>query len=131
MKSPDSMYNKPDDDICSTVVHEQVHLWQHLHADNPPNRAYHNREWSNKMQLIGLMPSNTGMPGSKTVGAKMSHYIVKGSVLAKAYAQLKATGFKFELESKAYAAKERAASSKLKVTCPKCQSLNQSVLMYL
>jgi hypothetical protein len=115
--NPDSMYNKPDDDICSTVVHEQVHLWQHLHADNPPNRAYHNREWSNKMIAIGLMPSNTGMPGGKTVGAKMSHYIIRGGAFAKAFKQLADTGFKFELESKAYAAKERKPSSKNDFVC--------------
>jgi hypothetical protein len=115
--NPDSMYNKPDDEICSTLLHEMVHLWEHLDADTPPNRSYHSRVWSNKMQAIGLMPSSTGMPGGKTIGAKMSHYIVKGGAFAKAFRQLADTGFKFELESKAYNVRERKPSSKNEFFC--------------
>jgi hypothetical protein len=118
--NPDHFYNRPDDEICSTLVHETVHLWQYVFGKDPPRRTYHNKEWSSKMMAIGLMPSNTGAPGGKTTGAKMSHYIVRGGAFAKAFAQLAATGFKFELESKAYAAKERQPTSKVKVTCPQC-----------
>ena len=37
------------------------------------------------MQQIGLMPSDTGMPGGKVTGEKMSDYPIKGGIFEKAY----------------------------------------------
>lgn len=64
-------------DTLSTVVHEMVHVWQAAHG-KPGRGRYHNVEWADKMEAIGLMPSNTGKPGGKRTGDQMTHYIIKG-----------------------------------------------------
>jgi len=56
-----------------TLVHEMAHCWQHCYG-TPSRRAYHNREWADKMIGVGLMPSDTGQPGGKPVGQKMGDY---------------------------------------------------------
>src|SRR6516165_2113875 len=61
-------------EILSTLAHAMVHLWQH-HCGTPSRRAYHNREWAAKMAAIGLEPSDTGCPGGKRTGQRMSQYI--------------------------------------------------------
>jgi hypothetical protein len=43
----------------STLVHEMVHLEQD-HFGNPGRGRYHNIQWGEWMERIGLMPSNTG-----------------------------------------------------------------------
>ncbi len=63
-------------EIFQTLVHEQCHLWQHTKGQ-PGRRGYHNKEWAKKMEGIGLMPSDTGMPGGKKTGEKMSDYYIK------------------------------------------------------
>jgi predicted SprT family Zn-dependent metalloprotease len=60
-------------ELMQTLVHEMAHCWQYCHG-KPSKRSYHNREWSDKMISIGLMPSSTGKPGGKLVGQNMSDY---------------------------------------------------------
>jgi len=54
-------------EVFSTLVHEMAHLWQ-KHLGKPSRN-----EWANKMEEIGLMPSNTGAPDGKRTGQSMSH----------------------------------------------------------
>lgn len=61
----------------STLVHEQVHQWQ-AYFGKPSRSGYHNAEWANKMESVGLMPSNTGEPGGNRHGQQMTHYIIEG-----------------------------------------------------
>lgn len=68
--------------VLSTLVHEMVHHWQHHFGTATPATA-HNQEWANKMESIGLMPSDNGLPGGKKTGRTMSHYILpEGQFLA-------------------------------------------------
>ena len=60
-------------ELMQTLVHEMVHCWQFCFG-KPGRAAYHNKEWSNKMISIGLMPSDTGRPGGATVGQHMADY---------------------------------------------------------
>jgi predicted SprT family Zn-dependent metalloprotease len=71
----------------STLAHEMVHLWQY-HFGDPGRRAYHNREWADRMESIGLMPSNTGKPGGRRVGEKMTHYILEDGPFDRACREL-------------------------------------------
>lgn len=64
-------------ELMQTIVHEMVHLWQHEFG-KPSHRSYHNTEWADKMESIGLMPSSTGRPGGKRTGQKMADYPIKG-----------------------------------------------------
>lgn len=62
--NPDTFIGRTDLEILSTLVHEQVHLWQH-HFGQPSRNRYHNSEWATQMEALGLMPSDTGAPGGK------------------------------------------------------------------
>ncbi len=53
-----------------------VHLWQ-FHFRKPGRRGYHNREWADKMLEVGLVPSDTGLPGARVTGDRMSHYVME------------------------------------------------------
>ncbi len=67
-------YQLPE--ILKTVVHEMCHLWQY-HLGTPSRKTYHNQEWGDKMESIGLMPSNTGEPGGKKTGQQMMEYVIE------------------------------------------------------
>ena len=62
-------------EVLQTVAHEMVHAWQ-FHFGNPSRSGYHNREWADKMEAIGLMPSSTGQPGGARTGQKMADYAI-------------------------------------------------------
>jgi predicted SprT family Zn-dependent metalloprotease len=62
-------------EVFQTLVHEMVHQWQH-HYGKPGRTRYHNHEWAEKMESIGLMPSSTGRPGGRKVGQKVADYAV-------------------------------------------------------
>lgn len=61
-------------DVLQTLVHEQCHLWQHLYGKHKSRSGYHNREWAEKMESIGLIPSSTGEVGGSRTGQSMSDY---------------------------------------------------------
>jgi predicted SprT family Zn-dependent metalloprotease len=79
-------------EALQTIMHEICHLWQE-HFGKPPRSGYHNREFAAKMKLIGLQPSNTGRPGGKEVGQRMSDYIIAGSPFERAVYALLERGF--------------------------------------
>ena len=77
----------PTKEWHSTFVHEMVHLWQQENG-KPSRTAYHNREWADKMEQIGLMPTDTGAPGGKKTGQKVGHYIITGGLFDMAFQRL-------------------------------------------
>ena len=90
--NPEYFATRPVEDVLSTLVHEQVHQWQRRFG-TPPRRGYHDQEFAAKMQAVGLMPSNTGTPGGKTTGEKMSHYIMADGLFIHACKELLQTSF--------------------------------------
>lgn len=80
-------------EIMATIAHEMVHLWQHQHA-MPGRGRYHDKEWGDKMESIGLMPSATGLPGGKKTGDKMADYPIKGGRFLEVCARLLTNDFK-------------------------------------
>jgi hypothetical protein len=64
-------------EVLQTLVHEMVHVWQ-FHHGKPGRGRYHNAEWADKMESIGLMPSSTGLPGGRRVGDHMADYPMPG-----------------------------------------------------
>lgn len=77
----------PPEEVMQTLVHEMTHLWQ-FHHGTPGRRGYHNAEWANKMESIGLMPSSTGKEGGKRTGESMADYIIKGGIFEKKLGKL-------------------------------------------
>jgi predicted SprT family Zn-dependent metalloprotease len=118
-------------DSASTLVHEMAHLWRHVQP-NPPRNGYHDTQWADMMESIGLMPSATAAPGGQRTGYKMSHYIVAGGAFEVAFEAMPescrlpyvcgvdedAIGKKGKAKAKA---KEAARKVKLKYSCPECE----------
>lgn len=63
--------------VLQIMVHEMVHLWQYQFG-KPSQKSYHNKEWADKMESVGLMPSQTGMVGGKRTGQQMDDYPLAG-----------------------------------------------------
>jgi SprT-like family len=111
--------------ILSTLTHEMVHLWQH-HSGTPSRTGYHNREWAAKMREIGLIPTDTGEPGGKEIGQKVTHMIEEAGRFERACTAFLATApamFYHDRADDGEAAKARSkkAASKTKFTCPSCR----------
>lgn len=79
-------------DTLSTLVHEMCHLWQQ-HFGKPGRRGYHNKEWADKMEAIGLMPSDTHKPGGKRTGEHMGDYILENGLFMQVAQNLLKTEF--------------------------------------
>ena len=119
------------DEVLSTLVHEMTHLWQH-HFGKPGRGRYHNRQWAERMKLIGLQPSSTGMEGGQETGDCVSHYIVPGGPFEVAAQELLMCGFAVTwTEEPAEAAeapvegpggpgKTPKSGKRVKYTCPGC-----------
>lgn len=76
------------------LCHECVHLWQHLKPESrkPGRGSYHTKQWANKMEAIGLMPSDTGKPGGRRTGQNMSDYPLKGGQFLESCKRLISSG---------------------------------------
>lgn len=114
--NPFTFTGRTDREILSTLVHEQVHLWQHHFGT--PKKTPHDKEWANKMEEIGLMPSSTGAEGGKRTGRRVSHYIIKGGDYDRAWAKcpikLNWNGLISERDKK--------ARKRTKYCCPECEA---------
>ncbi len=98
-------------ETLSTLCHEQVHTFQ-FHFGTPSRNGYHNKEWANKMEEIGLVPSNTGQIGGKRTGQQMTHYIKKGGKFEKACKKLLTKKFKLSWYDRFPPMTEEAAKTK-------------------
>ncbi|MCR5858270.1 sprT domain-containing protein [Mesorhizobium sp. J428] len=81
----------------SIFVHEMTHQWRE--DLGKPNRkggkgagGYHDLQWAEKMEAIGLMPSKTGEPGGARTGFQMAHYIIEGGLFERVCAELLGSG---------------------------------------
>jgi hypothetical protein len=116
---------RPLIETMSTLVHEMVHQWQQDHGD-PPRGGYHDKQWAGKMVEVGLIPSDTGEPGGKQTGQRMTHYVQKGGAFDAAFKAMPdsialpwTTGESVLLAGKS---KEPASRNKIKYTCPGCDA---------
>ncbi len=94
-------------EIFQTIVHEMCHLWQHEFG-KPSRSGYHNKEWADQMESIGLMPSDTGAPGGKRTGQKMSDYYIKDGNFYRACVDFDNTGYQLPFVDRIHAPQESA-----------------------
>jgi predicted SprT family Zn-dependent metalloprotease len=80
-------------EIMQTMCHEMAHLEQH-HFGTPGRGRYHNVEWANRMESVGLMPSSTGQPGGKKTGDHVADYPIEGGRFLAACEELLTQDFK-------------------------------------
>jgi hypothetical protein len=118
--NPGTFAGRSDRDILSTLLHEMVHHWQ-AHFGKPGRGRYHNEEWADKMESLGLVATHTGQPEGRRVGQRMTHYIVIEGPFDLACKELFAGGIRLEWQSREWHThRPRARSSKTKYTCPRC-----------
>lgn len=96
--NPAVFRHQSDMEILQTLGHEMCHHWQFC-CGNPSRTGYHNTEWANKMESIGLMPSDTGQPGGRKVGQRMADYVIPGGLFEQVCQNLLASGFRFNFQS--------------------------------
>jgi predicted SprT family Zn-dependent metalloprotease len=117
--NPEGFHGRDDKEILSTLLHEMVHIWQ-CYFDEPPRKGYHDKPWAFKMEELGLMPSNTGEPGGKKLGQKMSHYIIEGGkfdLVIGAFLLKHKLVWEYVPEEKVEKEKKK---TRVKYTCPVC-----------
>lgn len=71
--NPEYFGIKPLIEVMQSLCHEMVHLNQYQYG-TPSRKTYHNAEFAEMMENIGLMPSDTGRIGGKKTGQKMADY---------------------------------------------------------
>lgn len=64
-------------DLLVVLVHQMIHIWQ-AYFGHPGRGGYHNRQFAEQAKTMGLMPSDTGEPGGKETGDRISHYVREG-----------------------------------------------------
>ncbi len=80
--NPYYLKQRSDIETLSTLVHEMAHQWreecgpQNSKAQKPCGR-YHDAVWADRMEEIGLMPSDTGKAGGSRTGARVAHYVIE------------------------------------------------------
>jgi hypothetical protein len=118
--NPDVL-KRPAEDTMGTLVHEMVHLWQQEFG-KPSRRGYHNREWADRMESVGLMPSDTGQPGGKRTGQRVSHYIIADGPFDIAFRAMPREYLLPWLSGAPVKASgpDRKDKNKIKYTCPGC-----------
>lgn len=89
-----SDFNRRDELILSTLVHEMTHDEQHRYG-KPGKKGYHNREWVFLMERIGLIPVNNKNPKLQT-GTSITHHILEDGPFHVAVNKLMETGWKLE-----------------------------------
>ena len=122
--NPDKFAERATADTLATLVHEMCHLEQH-HFGTPSRGRYHNREWARMMEAVGLIPSDTGEPGGKKIGERVSHYIAPDGRFDLACRALIGDGFTVPWLTRIDTGedaqrKQKRRASKTKYACPSC-----------
>ena len=87
-----AVLSAPPLETLVVIVHEMVHSWQAYYG-SVSRRDDHNIEWADRMELLGLTPSETGQPGGNRTGHRMSQYIEGGGDFERTALALLASGW--------------------------------------
>ncbi len=77
-------------EVIAVLVRQMVHLWQERYGQ-PSRNGYFNRQWAEKMETIGLIPTATGMPGGRRTGQGVKHYILAEGQFTQAFLEIPET----------------------------------------
>lgn len=114
-----SYFNRPQEAIHGTLVHEMCH--EQRHYVKPYTTGYHCRLWATMMKNVGLYPSDTGQPGGKEIGNKVSHYVIEGGPFQSASRALLATGIELKLKGRERTDRDdKKRASKSTFYCRRC-----------
>lgn len=90
--NPEFFLVRSVEEVLSTLVHEMCHQWQ-FNFGKDVKAGYHNKEFSVKMESVGLITSTTGYPGGDRVGERMTHYIAEDGSFIESTRELLKTRF--------------------------------------
>lgn len=107
--------------VLSTLVHEMTHLEQQEYG-KPGKNGHHNKEWVGLMERVGLIPTDTGEPGGKQTGRKVTHYIDPEGPFIAALADLMPFDLPYFTQPRTAAAGKKKDLSKVKRECPCCNA---------
>jgi hypothetical protein len=133
--NPRNFLTRSIEETLSTLVHEMAHGWQHHFGKQKSRVGYHNKEWSEKMQDIGLRPTHNGQPDGRLHGQNMTHIIVADGPFDRACRALLSEEFRLAwydrltemTRSNAASAQggdgiaEPTSGKRVKFTCPTCR----------
>jgi predicted SprT family Zn-dependent metalloprotease len=117
--NPATFKGRTDRETISTLVHEMTHLWQQQFG-KPGRGRYHNAQWGDKMEELGLVPSSTGEPGGKRTGQRVSHYIIDGGPFDVCWKRLADEGFALDWQDRADEQPAGKVKDKVKYRCVQC-----------
>jgi len=101
----------------SILVHNMVHLWQHDFG-KPSRSGYHNWEFANTLEAVGLMPSTNGTPNGMKIGQKMSQYCIPDGLFITAFNHLAEKDIKYSPTEFDESNSKKRNESKVKYGCP-------------
>lgn len=84
--------NPYDIEFHQTLTHEMCHLEQFIFG-TPGKSGYHNIEFSQIMERVGLQTSDTGTPDGLKTGRRMYDYVIEDGLFQKAFQKLQESGF--------------------------------------
>lgn len=90
--NPESMADREDIFVLQVLTHEMVHVWQ-AHHGTPSRAGYHNAEFAEKMEAVGLIPSSDGSPLGSRTGQSMSDYIDESGRFIRVAREITASGW--------------------------------------
>jgi len=123
---------RSDNAVLSTLAHEMAHLWQHTFGKKVSRSGYHNLEWADRMLAIGLHPSDTGKPGGKKYGHRMTHYVIEGGRFDLVANHFLSNGWRLQWEnasnvpvsdSAEWEHPEKPKQTRKRFVCGQCQML--------
>jgi len=123
--NPAGFRDRSDEEILATLAHEMCHLWQRR-CGHPGRGGHHNREWADKMQELGLVPTTTGEIGGRQTGDRVTHVIVRGGPFDRACQEILADGrrivrFEDRTDERSERIRQAKAASHTTFICPACR----------
>lgn len=120
--NPDGFVGRTEAEILSTLVHEMAHLWQTCFG-KPGRNRYHNRQWADKMDELGLPPKCAKGTGKRT-GDAVTHTIDPRGPFAAACSEWLANGNGVTWGSvgATRATTVKKPGSRAKYVCTQCES---------
>jgi len=90
--NPAYFARRSTEQVMVRLVHQMVHYFQAV-AGTPGRGGYHNDQWADMMQAVGLIPSTTRLPGGKRTGDSVYEYVEPNGLFEAAYQSLINAGF--------------------------------------
>ena len=118
--NPEDFAVRSAEEVLGTLCHEMVHAWQFANGDKKPRRGYHNKEWAEAMDEVGLIPTSDGTEAGKRTGQRMTHLIDPSGEFARQAASLLDLGWAIPHIDVPNGEVKKKKKGRPKYTCPTC-----------